>query len=169
MSNTSGARLSTAVSASRLRVPRSVLQKTVLGLRDRSNGRVESACMWIGDRTGQVRRVIFHHEIADDRATALSLELPEKAKFALYKSLASTHENILALLHTHPHDWVDLSPIDQANQISSRVGFWSIVLPQYAQTFWDLNTVRFHIRCERGWRRLSPIEVAAALTVSDHE
>jgi hypothetical protein len=123
--------------------------------------------MWIGDRSsGRVNRVIFHHEIADDRATALSLELPEKAKFALYQHLTLTKESILALLHTHPFDWVDLSPIDQANQISSRVGFWSIVLPHYARTPWSTRTAGFHILDHNGWVRLTEAEVVAAITVT---
>jgi proteasome lid subunit RPN8/RPN11 len=113
-----------------------------------------------------VTREIFHHEIADDRATALSLELPEKAKFALYQHLTLTKESILALLHTHPFDWVDLSPIDQANQISSRVGFWSIVLPHYARTPWSTRTAGFHILDHNGWVRLTEAEVVAAITVT---
>src|SRR5262245_50681644 len=85
-----------ATPASRLTVPLEILQDTVVGLRERSAGWRESACMWIGTASGMVQRVTFHHKIADDRATALSLELPEAAKFALYQQLARDRLRILA-------------------------------------------------------------------------
>lgn len=138
----------------RLLVPSHVLERTVSGLRARSAGWRESACVWTGTRDGHVRDVLFHHELGDDRATALSLELPEAAKFALYERLAARSESLLSLLHTHPEDWVGLSWIDQRNQVSSRIGFWSIVLPYYAAKDWDQAEVGFHIRCDRGWERL---------------
>jgi hypothetical protein len=135
-------------------VPRHVLERTVSGLRARSAAWRESACVWTGARDGQVTDVHFHHELGDDQATALSLELPEDAKFALYEHLAARGESLLALLHTHPEEWVGLSRIDQRNQVSSRIGFWSIVLPYYAAKNWNQAEVGFHIRCDRGWRRI---------------
>jgi hypothetical protein len=146
-------------------VPERILWRTLRGLRQRSAGWRESACIWTGGLDGRVTDVAFHHELGDDRGTALSLELPEHAKYALYKRLASRGEALLALLHTHPKDWVDLSWIDQHNQVSSRVGFWSIVLPYYATGDWNLQSTGFHVRCERGWRRLPPVEVKANLIV----
>jgi len=138
----------------RLVVPRHVLERTVVELRARSAGWRESACVWTGTRDGHVTEVLFHHELGDDQATALSLELPEDAKFALYERLAARSESLLALLHTHPEDWVGLSWIDQRNQVSSRIGFWSIVLPYYAAKDWDEAEIGFHIRCDRGWQRI---------------
>jgi len=139
----------------------------VQGLRHRSDGCRESACMWIGNYDGAVRSVLFHHEIADDRATALSLELPEKAKFSLYEQLARDKLRVLALLHTHPDSWVDLSWIDQQNQISSRMGFLSIVLPLYGNVSWHVDAIGFHVKCERGWRRLTTSEVHTAVEIDD--
>jgi len=129
------------------------------GLRDRSAGWRESACVWTGRRDGYVADVIFHHKLADDRATALSLELPEDAKFALYERLAGRGDMLLAMLHTHPEEWVGLSPIDERNQLCSRIGFWSIVLPYYAARDWQLQDTGFHIRRDRGWQRLDDDEV----------
>jgi proteasome lid subunit RPN8/RPN11 len=166
MSHATGARLPAApTTASRLTVPWGVLHATVAGLRERSAGWRESACVWIGTAAGVVERVTFHHEIADDRATALSLELPESAKFALYQQLAREKRRILALLHTHPDSWVDLSWIDQQNQISSRIGFLSLVLPHYGARNWNYEEIGFHVKCDRGWRRICGAEAVAAVQI----
>jgi len=66
---------------------------------------------------------------------------------------------VLALLHTHPQSWVGLSEIDQQNQLSSRVGFWSIVLPYYGHCAWNARDIGYHVRAERGWIRLHPDDV----------
>lgn len=153
--------------ATRILVPGSVVHATISGLRERSSNWRESACTWIGTRDNRVVKVLFHHELADDRATALSLELPESAKFALYQQLARDEHRVLALLHTHPDSWVDLSWIDRQNQISSRVGFLSIVLPHYGRTTWDLSAIGFHVKCDRGWRRLTETEAAAAVVIDE--
>ena len=108
---------------------------------------------------------MFHHELADDRATPFSLELPEAAKFALYERLGARGEALLSLLHTHPAAGVGLSHVDQRNQLSSRVGFWSIVLPYYGVRDWRFEEIGFHVRCDRGWRRLEVTEAQQCLRV----
>lgn len=150
-----------------LRISRSLLERTRAGLRARSAGWRESACVWIGSRDGVVRDVVFHHELGDDRGSPLSLELPEDAKYALYDRLERERSALLALLHTHPADWVDLSAVDQRNQVSSRVGFWSIVLPHYGACEWRTGDIGFHRRCHRGWHRLSEDEVQASLSITE--
>ena len=45
-----------------------LLAQTLMGLRMRSAGWRESACVWSGSRDGVVRDVTFHHELADDHA-----------------------------------------------------------------------------------------------------
>jgi proteasome lid subunit RPN8/RPN11 len=65
----------------------------------------------------------------------------------------------VALIHTHPEDWVDLSEIDQANQVSSRIGFWSVVIPWYGQEPWILTIWGVHVRRESGWSRLTAVEI----------
>jgi proteasome lid subunit RPN8/RPN11 len=127
-------------------------------LEERSEGRRESAAIWSGRVSGdlaEATRVDFHHELCDDRATALSLELSEAAKFRLYQTLAELRLQMVALVHTHPSDWVDLSPIDRENQVCSRVGFWSLVVPHYGRPPWRLVDMGVHRRTECGWSRMS--------------
>jgi proteasome lid subunit RPN8/RPN11 len=151
-----------------LEVSRLLLDATVEGLRTRSAGWRESACVWSGTRNGKVTSVFFHHELDDDRATALSLELSERAKFSLYETLAAKKEVLLSLLHTHPAKWVGLSEVDQRNQVSSRIGFWSIVLPYYARKPWVNENIGFHIRCDPGWHQLSQGELRDRFRITDN-
>jgi len=149
----------------RLLVPRSIVETTVLELRSRSAGWRESAGIWTGNRDGTVVQVHFHHQLADDRGGPLSLELPESAKFDLYRTLASKDQVLLALLHTHPDAWVGLSAVDQRNQLSSRIGFWSIVLPHYGRNIWNKREIGFHMRGEYGWITLRPDEVEQCMSI----
>lgn len=132
----------------------------VLGeLRKRSAGWRESAGILVGKRqpdgTRIASEVVFHHDLADDRATALSLELPEAAKFKLYEDLSKRTLSLVSLIHTHPEDWVGLSEVDKSNRISSTVGFWSIVVPNYGNKPWELDGVGFHVLESPGWRQLA--------------
>lgn len=155
---------------SSLSVPTKLFHATLKALQVRSGGKCESAAIWAGIVHGNMwnaEQVFYHHELCNDRATALSLELTEKAKFFLYTHLAEQNLRLVALLHTHPGKWVGLSQIDAKNQISSRLGFWSIVVPRYGRKPWSLRSMGFHIRIENGWRRLRAKEIAERVNIRD--
>jgi proteasome lid subunit RPN8/RPN11 len=142
------------------------------GLRKRSAGWRESAAIWVGRIVGErkdwsAERVIFHHELCDDQAGALFLELSETAKFRLYQDLANEGFRIIALLHTHPSSWVDLSDVDRRNQLSSRIGFWSIVVPFYGRRPWKIRRLGVHILTMDGWHRFSQDESCRRVVVED--
>jgi len=152
----------TTGSDARLTVSRELFSETMGTLRERGAGWRESAAVWGGVIAGdlwQAQIVYFHHELGDDRGGPLSLELSESAKFRLYDTLKQKHLRLVALIHTHPCDWVDLSDVDRENQLSSRLGFWSIVVPWYAQRSWNSQEMGIHERTEEGWHRLSTGEV----------
>lgn len=109
--------------------------------------------------------VYYHHELCDDLAGPLFLELSEAAKFRLYADLASRGLRLIAVLHTHPYDWVDLSEVDQQNQLCSRLGFWSIVIPRYAKKPWMVTRFGVHVRIENGWERLKKAEVSRRILI----
>jgi len=111
-----------------------------------------------------VRRVDFHHELCDDKATALSIELSEEAKFRLYGDLRKEGLKLAALVHTHPSDWVGLSEVDRENQLCSRLGFWSLVVPRYAREPRVFEELGIHVQTEGGWYQLRSEE--ATLMVS---
>jgi hypothetical protein len=139
-------------------VPSDTFDRTMRELMTRSDGWRESAAVWAGRVRGEVdwvvERLFLHHELCDDRGGPLSLELTEAAKFDLYRVLARDGLRPVALIHTHPKAWVGLSPVDAGNQLSSRVGFWSIVVPWYARKPWRLERFGVHVRLVDGWRHL---------------
>jgi proteasome lid subunit RPN8/RPN11 len=110
--------------------------------------------------------VHFHHELCDDRGSELSLELTEEAKFRLYETLHGSGLKLVALIHTHPESWVGLSHIDQRNQVCSRIGFWSLVVPNYGRRPWDLFALGVHIRADNGWYQVPKAKIADRIIIS---
>ena len=139
--------------------------RTLRGLRRHGAGQRESAAVLLGHVSGGVwnaTRVLYHRDLGDRHASAFAVVLGEKAKIRLYEELGRTGLRVVALIHTHPADWVDLSSIDEANQISSRVGVWSLVVPYYARPRgWSLDKIGVHVRTTDGWVRLTPDETRA--------
>lgn len=141
-----------------LSIPRQIWESTLSELRLRSAGWRESAAILCGRVIGSewiVEIVRFHHHLCDDRGRPLSIRLTESAKYGLYTELNRLGLRLIAGIHTHPEDWVDLSWIDQQNQLCSRTGFWSIVVPWYAEQSWQLDGIGIHIRTRDGWCRLT--------------
>jgi proteasome lid subunit RPN8/RPN11 len=132
------------------------------GLRARSANWRESAAIWAGtitERGWHAQDVYFHHDLGDNRSGPLFLDLNEQSKYILYDTLRQRGLCLVALIHTHPAEWVDLSAIDEQNQISSRIGFWSLVVPHYGRKPWNLKMMGVHERAETGWHRLSAKEI----------
>jgi proteasome lid subunit RPN8/RPN11 len=157
------------VERDKLLISRGLLERTVAGLCERSAGWRESGAIWIGSLNGAdsiVQDVIFFHDLCDDKGRSLSLELSEEAKFTLYSNLAKTGQKLIGMIHTHPEDWVDLSGIDKNNQLCSRIGFWSLVLPYYAKQSWEIKTTGIHIRADRGWHQLSEEDAAKRIVIT---
>jgi len=147
----------------RLIIPRGLVELTIHRLAERSAGWRESAAIWIGSLDGNdavASEALFHHELCDDRAGPLSLELTEQAKFDLYRTLAASGQKLVSLIHTHPRDWVGLSGVDESNQICSRLGFWSLVVPWYGRQPWDLASIGVHARTNEGWHQFHGSEIS---------
>ena len=154
----------------RLSIPKQIWKNTLIELRERSAGWRESAAIFCGRVTGPewtVESVRFHHHLCDDRGRPLSIRLTESAKYRLYDDLNRLGLRLIAGIHTHPEDWVDLSWIDQQNQLCSRRGFWSVVVPWYAEQSWELDTIGIHIRTLEGWCRLTNEQVEQHVRIAD--
>ncbi|MBZ5631466.1 MAG: hypothetical protein LAO06_21640 [Acidobacteriia bacterium] len=137
-------------------------------LEDRSGGWRESAAILCGRVVGadwMAETVRFHHHLCDDRGRPLSMHLTEDAKFRLYEELNRAELRLIAAIHTHPHEWVELSWIDQRNQICSRKDFWSIVAPWYGKSPWKLEDMGIHIRTGDGWGRLTVEQVRSHVRI----
>lgn len=152
-----------------LTVPKEIWERTLTELRERSAGWRESAAIFSGRVIGSewiVEAARFHHHLCDDRGRPLSIRLTQSAKYQLYRDLNRYGLRLIAGIHTHPKDWVDLSWIDQQNQLCSRRGFWSIVVPWYAERTWGLDAIGIHIRTSDGWRRLTISQVCQHLRIT---
>jgi proteasome lid subunit RPN8/RPN11 len=150
-------------------ISRALLASTMSGLRNRSDGWRESGAIWAGNVTEnniwEAEEVHFHHDLCDDRGAPLSMELSADAKFRLYEDLARRNRRLVALVHTHPERWVGLSPTDESNQICSRIGFWSIVVPNYARRPWNPTAFGVHIRTDVGWTQVPRIHIPKRLVI----
>jgi proteasome lid subunit RPN8/RPN11 len=146
-----------------LRITPALLAHTLEGLRTRSAGYRESGAIWTGHVSGTtsfVQDVHFYHDLCDDKGHALSLELSEEAKYKLYQQLADREQVLVGMIHTHPESWVDLSWVDRENQLCSRIGFWSLVLPYYGKRKWCIGTTGVHIRTDSGWHWFNKAEAS---------
>jgi proteasome lid subunit RPN8/RPN11 len=155
--------LPTELASNRLVIPRIIFNDTLAELQKRSEGERESAATFSGnivDELWEVSRVDFHHDLCDDEASALSIRMSEDAKLALYEDLAAAKLKLVATIHTHPAKWVGLSEVDRRNQISSRTGFWSLVVPNYGTPPWILDELGVHIRTPLGWYSLKEHEIS---------
>lgn len=154
----------------RLILPNELFNNILSTLKVRSDGRRESAAILIGKVEDSLDWIAddvrFHHELCNDKAGSHYLEISEKAKFDLYTELAKTGKEIVALIHTHPKDWVGLSLIDQENQISSRIGFWSLVVPWYGREPWSIEKIGFHVRGRIGWNQLTVPETSSRFVLT---
>ena len=166
----SGARLqSPEVERQRLVIPASLFQLTLTRLNERSAGWRESAAIWIGQLDGNdavASDVLFHHELCDDGAGPLFVELTERAKFDLYRNIGASGKKLVGMIHTHPEEWVGLSESDQRNQICSRVGFWSLVAPWYGKPPWELGSMGVHVRIDSGWYQHIGADIFAHVIVA---
>lgn len=153
----------------RLIVPANLFSRTLNGLKERSDNYRESAAIWAGtvdNHEWRAQQLFFHHELCDDHGGPLFLELSEEAKFHLYRQLAADGLRLVALIHTHPAAWVGLSPVDERNQLSSRIGFWSLVIPHYAQEPPALSEMGVHVRTNEGWYQFEESEVMTRVVVA---
>lgn len=109
----------------------------------------------------------FDHLLCDDRADAVSMALTEEAKLRLYKEMNGLGLTLIAAVHTHPEDWVGLSQIDQRNQLSSKNGFWSLVLPWYGRRPLEPSDMGVHIRLQGAWWRLTEDQVSSQFRIEE--
>lgn len=118
-----------------LRMSEELWVRTWLGLRERGGGRRESAAVWIGTRSEAVESaedVLFLDDLAGVRAHALQHCVPRTATSALFRELRARGKVIVGDVHTHPANWVDLSPTDEEHPIEYRVGLVAVVVPSFA-------------------------------------
>lgn len=132
---------------SNLIIPHNLWQLTWAGLAQRGSGKVEAFCVWAGDRTSsslQVKEVIFLDDLPGVQGFPLFHKISREAVARLFEILKSKSLDLIADVHTHPEEWVDLSQIDQENPLEYRVGFYSVVLPYFGKSDPSLDLTGLH-------------------------
>jgi hypothetical protein len=152
-----------------IKVTQQVWEETWFGLRARGMGKSEAACIWSGKRSPSgdiVHSVIFLDDLPGVHAGARYHRLSRLTIEALFKLLRDRHEMIVADIHTHPSDWVDLSPTDREHPIEFRRGLPAMIVPNFAKLAPSLNGLGLHEYVGDGaWRRLGPEEIRQILKI----
>jgi hypothetical protein len=150
-------------------VPKDLWEQTWAGLRDRGRGNHETACVWGGRRSvaaDTAQSVTFLDDLPGVRAGARYHHLSRATIDALFSILRTRREMIVADIHTHPKDWVDLSDTDAMHPIEFRPGLPAMVIPHFAQSPPTLNGLGLHEYVGDGvWRMLHPGEVLNVLRI----
>lgn len=128
-------------------VSEGVWASTWLGLRERGQGQRETACVWLGKREGSVE----HAHVAvflDDLPGTVGRRLQHRTSRTAVDMLLSRSRElgmvIVADIHTHPADWVELSDVDRLHPIEYRIGLLALVLPDFAVSPPSLHSVGVH-------------------------
>jgi hypothetical protein len=146
-----------------IRISREFWETTWHGLKTRSGGTRESACVWAGERLPNVwivRSVYFLDDLGPVSAGPLHHRASRECLANLFLTLRDRGESVVADVHCHPKDWVDLSPTDEAHPIEFRIGLLAIVVPNFASTSPELRIVGVHEYLGNStWSRLSAAQV----------
>ena len=153
-----------------LEIPEPLWERTWAGLRSRGDGEREAACIWAGTRGPDVWKVdeVLFFDAFDGGAEAglLFHVTSREATTSLFALLRERRLQIIADVHTHPADWVDLSLTDAAHPIEYRIGLLALVLPNFAEDAPELSIVGVHEYLGSGaWRRLTAHEAVRRIQI----
>lgn len=155
----------------KLILSRSLWTATWDGLKQRGDGKRESACVWVGTREESVERAlhtIFLDDLPGTKGRPLQHRTSREAVVALLSQARELGMVIVCDLHTHPASWVDLSFVDQAHPIEYRVGLLALVLPDFATGSPDLTSTGVHEYAGEGrWRTMHGDDAARRVCIVD--
>ncbi len=153
-------------------VPRSILDRSWLLLRQDGLKQVESTVLWGGRRFGD-HAVVMSVVYPCGRDVTMSrrmLRVGADTTAEMGRWLRAQGQRALIQLHTHPGDWVDHSPTDDDHTIASDEGFISLVWPRFAAApLRDLTEAGVHRLGAGVWKRLSVKETRETLRVTESE
>lgn len=157
----------------RWRIPAGVFEASIAEMaRDGAEGN-EGVAFWLGTREGDEARVTHAVALRGLGVVRLPdhLSLPAAVLNEIADVTIALEVSLLGQIHSHgPGNGVDLSQVDHAKGI--RVPwFLSVVAPDYAlRPVTELGDCGVHVfEPDRGFRRLTPRELAARVTIVDDE
>ena len=143
-----------------LRIPRHILEPTWQYLQERGSRQLEGVVYWTGEAT-TAAGVVKHFLVpsAYERESAVHLSVGRDVVFELIRKIHELDEFLLARVHSHPEDAFH-SWSDDEGCLSGRVGFLSIVVPDFARGPADPDTWAAYERMSGGqWRHLDRVEL----------
>ena len=125
----------------------------------------EGVAYWAGKRLGADCLVTTC--VAPAAATTHgSFHTTSEANARVIMYLAKVGLELVAQVHSHPGSFVDHSPGDDERALMPYVGYFSIVVPNYAENgMCPLTRCGVHIFDRNGFRRLTPFEVESRFHV----
>ena len=144
-------------------VPDSVLQGTLSRLRKIGHGYNEGIAYWVGilDKdAATITRTIFADDYLGFRNWTYHARVSLSTAFKIEEEIHGKNEFLFAQIHTHPGEAFH-SFIDDTYPISHRIGFVSIVIPNFAKNVTSLSEcVIFEYLGKARWNDLSAEEIA---------
>jgi hypothetical protein len=153
-------------------VPRFILDRSWLMLRQDGLKQVESTVLWGGRRFGDnaVVMSVLYPCGPDVAMSGRLLRVGPDTTAEMGRWLRAQGQRALAQIHTHPGAWVDHSSTDDDHTIASNEGFISIVWPRFAAVpLTDLTEAGVHRLRGGKWARLSREEVHELFRVTESE
>jgi hypothetical protein len=136
-------------------------------------GAREAACVWAGTRDGNVetaQEIIFLDDLPGTVGRRLQHRTSREAVAALLARARERGFVIVADIHTHPSDWVELSLVDQEHPIEYRVGLPAMVLPSFGTGAPDLARTGVHVYAGNGrWETLCGEDAVRRVCITSEE
>jgi len=155
----------------RLHVSRPVWMATWYGLQRRSANEIEAACVWLGTRSEDIETaldVVFLDDLPGTVGRRLQHRTSRQAVAMLLDLARARGLRIVADIHTHPSEWVDLSDVDREHPIEYRPGLIALVLPTFALDPPDLTRTGVHEYIGRGeWVRIKSDVLPSRLVIEE--
>jgi proteasome lid subunit RPN8/RPN11 len=124
-----------------IEVTSTIVAATVDILRSCGQGRRECVVYWPAAGNGQVVAPIHPRHLASSRG----YEVDGAWVTNFFLELARRSERVVAQVHSHPGDWVEMSEVDDAYVLLPSPGFLSIVVPRFGRvtdtTGWGIWTL----------------------------
>ena len=144
-----------------LKMPILLWRRLILDLRARGMGRRESGAFILGDRVGSLDRARAYvpYDALDPKAFESGIIRFESSGYSkLWQMCRASNRRVVADVHTHPTEWVDQSPSDQAHPMIPEAGHLAIIVPRFGHTrWWTFNGVGLHHYHGDGrWSRAAP-------------
>lgn len=152
----------------RYEVPGSVVERTVVALRQAGKQGFERFVLWSGvidnDRV-VIRTAHVPEQTAYKTTGGLMVRVEGGALHALNNWLYKHHETLAAQVHAHPTDAFH-SSTDDAYPIVTVLGGLSIVVPDFARRGFFVRDLEAYRLTERGWRRIRQRQFRKLMTVT---